>query len=360
MNLSSKILVIESDQRSGRTLRNFLTSQGFDVCNANNGALGIQKAFEFNPNLIVCAFNMEPIDGLQVFKALKKNDLIKNVPFIFLFDSLDLEAIRIGKNLGADNFFFKPFYNDDLMRSIENLLSKFNALKELGKHEFNALFKLSPNGIFLFDSSSIINANQPLLNILEFTKDEIKKLRIEDIFDKDSIARMIDKLQRCFTGFGNSFSERVILKSKSGILTEVTIYISDYEESSRGSMLVGLIILPDESIKRIDNQQTTTEVIKMLRKENINISNSLGNKLCEVFNHQNVNITRQNLDLFSKRENQVLTLSMEGLPMKLIANKLSISDRTVEKHRARLMEKTGSNNIVEVIVYALRNKLIGI
>jgi len=62
--------------------------------------------------------------------------------------------------------------------------------------------------------------------------------------------------------------------------------------------------------------------------------------------------------LFSKREQEVLKLSCKGLPIKIIADELSISDRTVEKHRASLMEKTGSKNIVEVIIYALKNELV--
>jgi DNA-binding NarL/FixJ family response regulator len=54
----------------------------------------------------------------------------------------------------------------------------------------------------------------------------------------------------------------------------------------------------------------------------------------------------------------VLKLSCQGLPIKIIADELCISDRTVEKHRASLMEKTGSKNIVEVIIYALKNDLV--
>jgi DNA-binding NarL/FixJ family response regulator len=51
---------------------------------------------------------------------------------------------------------------------------------------------------------------------------------------------------------------------------------------------------------------------------------------------------------------------MEGLPIKIIAYKLAIADRTVEKHRTRLMEKAGANNMIEVIVFALKNNLIEI
>jgi DNA-binding NarL/FixJ family response regulator len=51
---------------------------------------------------------------------------------------------------------------------------------------------------------------------------------------------------------------------------------------------------------------------------------------------------------------------MEGLPIKIIADKLSISDRTVEKYRTKMMEKSGSSNMIEVIIFALKNRLIEI
>jgi len=44
----------------------------------------------------------------------------------------------------------------------------------------------------------------------------------------------------------------------------------------------------------------------------------------------------------------------------MIADQLSISDRTVENHRAKLMGKTNSKNIIEVIAFSISNKLIGI
>jgi DNA-binding NarL/FixJ family response regulator len=64
--------------------------------------------------------------------------------------------------------------------------------------------------------------------------------------------------------------------------------------------------------------------------------------------------------IFTAREIQVLNLSMEGLSIKVIAERLNISDRTVEKHRTRLMVKTGASNMIEVIVFALKHNLIEI
>ena len=129
MNFQTKILVIEDDQRFSKTIRNVLSQHGFDVCCTNNGAAGIQKAFEYNPDLILCDIKMDPIDGYQVYNVLKESSLIDRIPFMFLTGHSELEEIRFGLDLGVDDYFVKPFNNNDLIKSIEKRLAKFKKLK---------------------------------------------------------------------------------------------------------------------------------------------------------------------------------------------------------------------------------------
>ena len=56
----------------------------------------------------------------------------------------------------------------------------------------------------------------------------------------------------------------------------------------------------------------------------------------------------QRLDDLTEREREVMTLVVQGLPNKLIADQLSISVRTVEVHRARVFEKMGVKSAVEL------------
>lgn len=60
----------------------------------------------------------------------------------------------------------------------------------------------------------------------------------------------------------------------------------------------------------------------------------------------------------SPREIEIIGLFAEGLSYKEIAQKLEISPRTVETHRNKVLEKLEAKSIVEVIRYALKNKLI--
>ncbi len=60
----------------------------------------------------------------------------------------------------------------------------------------------------------------------------------------------------------------------------------------------------------------------------------------------------------TKREQEILQLIVEGLTSKEIAEKLYISPRTVDTHRANLMQKLELNNIAELVRYAIKHDLV--
>jgi DNA-binding NarL/FixJ family response regulator len=73
--------------------------------------------------------------------------------------------------------------------------------------------------------------------------------------------------------------------------------------------------------------------------------------------HRDAHENRINL---SPREKEVLELIGKGYSNQEIGKMLKISQRTVERHRTLLLEKTGCRNSVSLIVFALKNKLISI
>lgn len=76
---------------------------------------------------------------------------------------------------------------------------------------------------------------------------------------------------------------------------------------------------------------------------------------------KNIKKTEQIVDaqnLLSEREVEVLFHICKGLSNNEIAEELNISKRTVDKHRANLLEKTKSKNTVALVMFAVKNKLI--
>lgn len=65
-------------------------------------------------------------------------------------------------------------------------------------------------------------------------------------------------------------------------------------------------------------------------------------------------------EALSERELEVLLEICKGLSNQQIADKLFISKRTVDKHRANILDKTGCPNTANLVVYAIKHKLVEI
>lgn len=77
-----------------------------------------------------------------------------------------------------------------------------------------------------------------------------------------------------------------------------------------------------------------------------------------VKNIRSINVIESNPDDLSKREIEILVQICKGLSNKEIAELLNISKRTVDKHRENLLSKTHSKNTANLVMYAIKNKII--
>lgn len=68
----------------------------------------------------------------------------------------------------------------------------------------------------------------------------------------------------------------------------------------------------------------------------------------------------ESADHLSERELEILLLICQGYSNQEIADKLFISKRTVDKHRANILDKTGCRNTANLVVYAIKNSLVEI
>jgi RNA polymerase sigma factor (sigma-70 family) len=67
---------------------------------------------------------------------------------------------------------------------------------------------------------------------------------------------------------------------------------------------------------------------------------------------------RDSYDLLTEREKEVLQLLAEGKSNKEVATALNVSPYTVETHRLHIMQKLDLHNTAEIVLYAVRKKII--
>ncbi len=132
-----RILLIEDDATVRENTAELLELSNYEVTTANNGTLGINKAKELHPDLIICDIMMPETDGYGVLEALSKNHSTQNIPFIFLSARTEHKDIRKGMDLGADDYLTKPFEEDELLSAIESRLARMAILSSYSETDNN-------------------------------------------------------------------------------------------------------------------------------------------------------------------------------------------------------------------------------
>lgn len=119
-----RILLIEDEPQMRRNMETVLSMEGFRVISAENGRVGVEKARAENPDLVLCDVMMPELDGYGVLENLRKNESTKATPFIFLTAKGEKPDIRLGMNLGADDYLTKPVAIDDLLAAIQSRMDR--------------------------------------------------------------------------------------------------------------------------------------------------------------------------------------------------------------------------------------------
>lgn len=122
------ILLIEDDSALRENTAELLELSGYTVFTAPNGKIGIEKAKNESPSIIICDIMMPEIDGYGVLEAVASDEKTKHIPFIFLSAKTEHKEIRKGMDMGADDYLTKPFDEEELLSAVESRLAKATIL----------------------------------------------------------------------------------------------------------------------------------------------------------------------------------------------------------------------------------------
>jgi DNA-binding response OmpR family regulator len=119
-----RILIIEDELEMLRNLTTILRLEKFRPLCAENGRVGIDLAKKQKPDLILCDVMMPGLDGYGVIAALRADAETVTIPFIFLTAKAEKLDIRVGMNLGADDYITKPVAKAELLAAIRSRLEQ--------------------------------------------------------------------------------------------------------------------------------------------------------------------------------------------------------------------------------------------
>ena len=113
------VLIVEDEKLIIVSTQMVLEAPGFRVESATNGEEGIRKAKDLAPDLILLDIMMPGIDGWETLTRLKRDPECSNVPVIIFTAREHARGHQKSTEMGAADYFRKPFEPDELIELVE-------------------------------------------------------------------------------------------------------------------------------------------------------------------------------------------------------------------------------------------------
>ena len=119
-----KILVVDDRWENTSVIVNLLEPLGFEMLEAEDGQDGLNKALEWQPDLIITDLSMPVMDGHEMLAQLRQSPSTSNEPIVIVSSASVFESDR-QKSLqaGANDFLPKPIQKETLLQSLEKHLN---------------------------------------------------------------------------------------------------------------------------------------------------------------------------------------------------------------------------------------------
>ena len=125
----NKILLVDDDLNIRETITELLIYENYDVKTAANGQEALDILEDWSPDLIISDIIMPVMDGDVLLKAVKENEFLTAIPFVFLTAKKEDNLMRKSLLSGVDDFISKPFKISELIEIIEVKIERFKKIK---------------------------------------------------------------------------------------------------------------------------------------------------------------------------------------------------------------------------------------
>lgn len=161
MNNKYKILVVEDDSNISNFVKAILTTNGYQVIEARNGANGKMLFHSHCPDLVILDLGLPDIDGIQFIKEVRSHE---NVPIIVLSARTGEKDKVEALDMGANDYVTKPFGTDELLARVRV------ALRNSRQGQYTAGTQFSVKGLFIdYDERKVtLDGNEIKLTQTEY------------------------------------------------------------------------------------------------------------------------------------------------------------------------------------------------
>jgi DNA-binding response OmpR family regulator len=175
-----KILLIEDDVILGETLKELLHNDNFEVVWVKDAKEGLNETFAKKFDLFLFDVNIPFMSGFELLKELRQaKDL---TPAIFITANVDIDSLKKGFDVGADDYIKKPFEFEELVLRIKVAIKKsFKIYNKTIKYK-NIIFDIESKKVFKDGMDIHLSPSQNML-LEYFLKNQNKIISKEELLE---------------------------------------------------------------------------------------------------------------------------------------------------------------------------------
>ncbi|WP_378187622.1 response regulator [Aquimarina sp. W85] len=305
------ILLIEDDAALRENTAELLELSAYKVTTAPNGKIGILKAKEINPDIVLCDIMMPEIDGYGVLESLSMDAQTASIPFVFLSAKTEHKEIRKGMDLGADDYLTKPFDEEDLLSAIESRLAKTLLLKQR-KDTIETLKEDTPE-------DSLRNLNE-LKNFFDDNGQIVKVAKGDTIYKKgqhsNNIFLILQGVVKTHTMDENGKDLITALYKADDFLGFTTfLETTSYQETATAVENVEVAMVTKKELKEIleKNATLSLELMELLTDNLSEVKNQLLQMAYSSVRRKTANTILKFANVMSKTSNANIKISRNDL-----------------------------------------------
>lgn len=122
--MAEKVLIIDDDVDTLKLVGLMLERQGYEIAVASNGTIGLNKAAEVKPELILLDVMMPDLDGYEVTKRLRSDPALAHIPIIMFTAKTMVDDKVAGFEAGVDDYLTKPTHPAELTAHVKAVLQR--------------------------------------------------------------------------------------------------------------------------------------------------------------------------------------------------------------------------------------------
>jgi two-component system, NtrC family, response regulator AtoC len=379
MKKDKNILVVDDESSMRKNINDILTIEGYNVFEAENGVIGIEKVVNNKLDLVLLDFNMPLMDGFETLSEIKK--INPDLPVIILTAYGTNERIIETMKSGAYDYMDKPFELAEFLIVVERAIKYFELITELKKLRTSA-----SENVAIYDKEQIIGKSSTIKEILKLLglaapsdatvliqgESGTGKELIADAIQRHSLRRERPYVKINCGAFSESLLESEIFGHEKGSFTgavaqklgmfelanDGTVFLDEINNMPQSVQIRLLRILQHQTFYRVGGEIPVPTNIRIIAASNKNIEREVEEGRLRKDLYYRLNVIRINIPPLRERTEDI-PLLVEHFLNKYGADKnLVITPENIERLRIYLWPgniRELENNIQRALVFARDN-----